>query len=90
MTPQQVVGDGNCLYRSVSLAAYGTEKYRLNSRLCMVLEMLENSIYYNINSRNFQDMIKDDRIIQVSFKEFCVNSSSLYAYADMICLFCVE
>ena len=46
MIPVRIAGDGNCLYRAVSLVMYGTEKRHLELRLRCALELSQNAEYY--------------------------------------------
>ena len=45
-TPLSVVGDGNCLSRSISLALYGNEDKHMLLRLLTALEIADNPDYY--------------------------------------------
>ena len=44
--PYEVYGDGNCLFRSASLLATGTEKYHLELRLRSVVELVLHSEFH--------------------------------------------
>ena len=46
-SPRQVVGDGNCLYRAVSLAMYGTESLHIYVRLLTSIELILHADTYN-------------------------------------------
>ena len=46
-SPRQVVGDGNCLYRAVSLALYGTESLHIYVRLLTSIELTLHPDTYN-------------------------------------------
>ncbi|GFS09746.1 hypothetical protein ElyMa_006630500 [Elysia marginata] len=45
--PIRVAGDGNCLFRAVSLALYGTEEFHDTIRLLSAIEMIENRPHYD-------------------------------------------
>ena len=45
--PLQFVGDGNCLYRSVSLAMTGTQGYHSLLRLMVALVLILNRLSYD-------------------------------------------
>jgi len=44
------VGDGNCLYRAVSLAIYGTQAYHHYLRICTSMEPTEHCDVYDVSS----------------------------------------
>mmetsp|Transcript_96741 Transcript_96741/g.144858 ORF Transcript_96741/g.144858 Transcript_96741/m.144858 type:complete len:138 (-) Transcript_96741:98-511(-) len=41
-----VIGDGNCLFRCVSLILWGTENHHQELRLLMFVELREHFVYY--------------------------------------------
>ena len=45
-TPIKVAGDGNCLYRAISILMCGNENQHLELRLRCVLELAQNPEYY--------------------------------------------
>jgi len=47
--PYAVAGDGNCCYRAVSLALYGTEAHHLHVRTLAAIEMLSHRANYDIS-----------------------------------------
>jgi len=49
--PCDVGIDGNCLFRSVSLALYGTESFCMALRVLCLIEVLLNSGLYDTESR---------------------------------------
>ena len=46
LTPIKVAGDGNCLYRAISILMCGNENQHLELRLRCVLELAQNPEYY--------------------------------------------
>lgn len=44
--PVKIVGDGNCLFRSFSLAVFGTESYHLEMRTRAIVELICHSYHY--------------------------------------------
>lgn len=49
--PKAIAGDGNCLFRSASVIAYGNESHHIEMRLRTSIELLTNLEYYlNTNS----------------------------------------
>ena len=61
--PEKVYGDGNCLYRAVSRLLYGDEGHHLLIRLLSCIEMVTNPLFYDNSSRNYKDLIQDDRVV---------------------------
>jgi hypothetical protein len=45
--PVRVKGDGNCLYQSVSLAVFGTEKFHITLRALTVYVLINNFIFFS-------------------------------------------
>ncbi|XP_078674699.1 uncharacterized protein LOC144912839 [Branchiostoma floridae x Branchiostoma belcheri] len=68
-TPLAVYGDGNCLYRALSRAMYGTETYHILLRLLVTLEIVENRRYYDVDAPDYIDLIQDDRLVDASYEE---------------------
>ena len=66
--PLQVTGDGNCLYRSVSLAMTGTQDYHSLLRLMVALEMILNRSSYD-TKRKYNDFLNDTRIVTSDYKK---------------------
>jgi len=59
-----VAGDGNCLYRSVSLllyGVYGTDSYHELLRLTTAVEILSNQQWYDTKHPNCRCPFKDER-----------------------------
>jgi len=60
--PVDVAGDGNCLFRAVSAALYGTEAYHSQLRLLAAIEVLMNCDLYDNTSGNYYEQYRvDDR-----------------------------
>ena len=62
------VGDGNCLYRTVSLRLFGNEEGHLKLRFLTALEMMRYPEYYDMENRNYKGQLIDDRIITSDYK----------------------
>mgnify|MGYP000751363744 FL=1 len=46
LTPVKVYGDGNCLFRSISLALYGSESHHIECRVRTIVELTSNFQLY--------------------------------------------
>ena len=55
--PLEIKGDGNCLYRAVSLALFATEDHHLRVRYCIALEIIGHPECYDNRHRLFTDLI---------------------------------
>ena len=55
-----------------------------------MLEILENSNFYNMNLNDYEDLIKDSRIITPNFDELCRSGSCCGSYVDMICIYALS
>jgi hypothetical protein len=60
MSPRATLGDGNCAYRALSLALYGTQNYHVYARLLTACEIIENLTAYDRSLQTF--VLKDDRV----------------------------
>ena len=61
--PLCVTGDGNCLFRAVSLALYGTENYHVIIRTLAAIELIENRRQYDYEHEQFVDHFNDERLV---------------------------
>jgi len=52
-SPRAVSSDGNCFYRAMSLALYGTEQYHRYLRVKTALEMIANPALYTRDNPTF-------------------------------------
>jgi len=64
--PAQVVGDGNCLFRSISLSLYGTEDVHDHLRLLASIEVLLNPGVYDRTGDAYYQPYKEDDGVWVS------------------------
>ena len=61
--PLSILGDGNCLYRAISRALYGTERYHNHIRLLTACEIAKHREYYDTSAADYVDLIKDPSIV---------------------------
>ena len=80
--PLQVTGDGNCLYRSVSLAMTGTQDYHSLLRLMVALELILNRSSYD-TKRKYNDFLNDTRIVTSDYKELVADAMIDKTFAEM-------
>ena len=60
-TPVETFGDGNCLYRALSLALTGSQDFHICIRLLTSLEILQYRHHYDANCRGYVDRINNVR-----------------------------
>ena len=87
-SPRDVSGDGNCMYRAISLSLFGDQSHHVQLRLLTALEMLENSKYYNSQHPKFADLINDVRVVTPPYTDNYVRQ--LGCYSDLINLFALS
>ena len=82
-TPMRVGADGNCMYRAVSRGIYGHEDAHLMLRLLTTLELLEHRRYYDPESPDHVDLIKDPRIVTAPYTQALADAATPGHYSDM-------
>ena len=89
-TPLAVQGDGNYMYRAVSLASFGTEKYHLLLRLRAAIEMVEHPTAYDSTASGYKDFIGDRRVVTPTYKELISAVVTEGSYADLHHIYAVS
>ena len=87
-TPLATVADGNCAYRAVSLAMFGTEDQHTYVRLMAVIEIPENSQRYDIKSPSFS--VQDNRIATSQYPILVKDVSTTGNYTEMVHLYAIS
>jgi len=83
--PLMVAGDGNCLYRSVSLLLYGTDSYHELLRLTTAAEILSNQQWYDTKHPNCRRPFKDERrLFLPQYQQLCADTATDGAYSNML------
>ena len=82
-SPRSTVGDGNCMYRAISLGLYGTESYHILIRLLTALEMLENPGLYDERQPEHQAVFGDPGIVTPPYPELIKDVVTLSAFSDI-------
>jgi len=62
-TPLAVYGDGNCLFRAVSLGLYGTEERHVELRAKAAIEIATQQEWYDKANKQFCASFKDDPFV---------------------------
>lgn len=80
--PLLTVGDGNCLYRAVSLALTGSEQYHVLLRLLTALELINNRSYYDTKKAH-NNFLHDIRIVTSEYNKLLKDCVQLNSYSEM-------
>ena len=62
-SPRNVAGDGDCMYRAISLGTFDTEDYHLYLRLATAIEIIVHRQSYDVQAREYSGEIRDPCII---------------------------
>jgi len=62
-TPVEIDGDGNCMFRAVSLAVFGTQKHHLQLRLRTCLEVGQQRPLYDKDDSACHELLRRDTLI---------------------------
>ena len=87
-SPRAVGSDGNCFYRSISLALYGTETYHTYLRVLTAIEICKNPATYNADSTDFVG--NGLPIFTPDYRQLLRDTVSNGAYSEMIHLFALS
>lgn len=83
--PISVVGDGNCLFRAISLLVYGNECHHLHLRLLSAIEVIMNRELYDSSSSHYYAPFAADPFLLVSPYNILVRDiCKLNTYCDML------
>ena len=62
-SPRNVAGDGNCMYRAISLGIFNTEDHHLYLRLATAIEIIFHRQSYDVQAREYSGELRDPCII---------------------------
>jgi len=83
-SPADVAGDGNCLFRAVSVALYGRETMHSHLRLLSAIEALMNSAFYDQHSASYYAPYKaDECLVLTDYQAFVSDIVQNGAFSDM-------
>ena len=89
--PALVEGDGNCFFRSVSLALFGSENYHPQLRLLASIEALTNKELYDCDGADFYTPFRvDDRLVLPGFELFITDLVKDKSAVDMLAVLCTS
>ena len=90
LQPLNTRGDGNCLYRAVSLAISGSQKYYVKLKTLTALEIILNRSHYDTSSRQYNDIIKDDRVVTSMFNYLVTSAVKDGMYSELLHLYALS
>lgn len=83
--PCYVAGDGNCLYRALSLALYGRQDVHTHLRLLTAIEVLLNQSFYDSTSQSYYEPYKvDGSLMLYSYEALLESTITNGSYSDML------
>lgn len=80
--PLTTIGDGNCLYRAVSLAVTGSQEHHNLLRLKTALELILNRQSYDTKRKN-NDFLHDTRIVTSQYQKLVIDAVTDKTYSEM-------
>jgi len=88
--PLRTAGDGNCLYRSVSLL-YGTDSYHGLLSLKTAVEVMSNEHFYNMETSACKCPFKDEvALVLPSYEQLCFDTATDGTYADILTVYALS
>ena len=79
---RRVYGDGNCLYRAVSSALFGSESHHLLLRLLTTIEIACHRHIYDITDH--QCILNDNRVVSSTYHDLLMSAVKPCRYAEML------
>lgn len=87
--PLRTQGDGNCLYRAISLALSGSEEHHVLLRLLVSLELIINRSSYDTKKKN-NDFLKDSRIVTSDYNKLVTDAVTINSFSEMAHIYAVS
>jgi len=84
--PRSTYGDGNCLYRAVSLALYGTEEHHEYVRLRTAIELMTYHDTYDIAD----GILSSSAVAPASYSRLLKDAVTLGEYAELAHIYAVS
>lgn len=89
-SPRAARGDGNCMYRAVSLGLFSVQQHHEYLRLIAAFEIIENPDTYDVSSATYEQTITDNRVLCSSYAELIKTVTTVGAYAEMLHIYAVS
>jgi len=82
--PLKTGADGNCLYRAISAACFGSEDHHILLRILTILEMAEHPTWYDTKNKNYCSPFRNNPwFILGDYESYLCRTASLGSYSDM-------
>jgi len=91
-TPIYIEGDGNCMFRAVSQAVFGSQEYHMQLRLLACLEVGTHRPTYDKSNPACHELLKRDTLVPPPFDELWQEMTALgesCCYVALLALSCV-
>ena len=89
-SPRVIYGDGNCLYRAVSLSLYGTQDHHDHLRLLVAIEIAKRRQLYDSDNPACRSMVSDARALIPPYYDVLLSAARYATSAEMIHIFAVS
>ena len=89
-SPRAVCGDGNCCYRAVSLALFGTQQHHLHVRLLTAIEMMLYPMYYDIRAADYAGNLASSLVDSSSYSQLMTDVLTPGGYAELMHIYAIS
>ena len=83
-TPISVQGDGNCFYRALSLAFWGTQEHHEQLRLRIAIEMMLHRDHYDCDSATFKAKLPNPEIVTPKYLQVLKTAAGWGHFTEMV------
>ena len=87
--PLETLGDGNCLYRAVSLALTDSQEHHSLNRLLSAIELIQNRQYYDTKKKH-NDFLNDTRIVISNYDKLVSDALTDRCYSEMAHIYAIS
>ena len=83
-SPRAVIGDGNCMFRAISLAMYGTQDHHILLRLLVAIEIAQNRRFYDNEKPECKQMVSDEKVFIPHYYDVLLSAVRPGTYTELI------
>ncbi len=87
-SPRSIIGDGNCLYRTVSLGLYGTQNYHEYLRIIASIELTTNKGTYD--GHDTSELFTNCLVPISNYEELLTACKTSHFYSEMAHIYCLS
>jgi len=88
--PIATSGDGNCLYRTISLAITGNQTHHVQLRVLCAIEMILNRHFYDISQRKYVDQIQDIRVVCSDYQNLLKSTVNINKFSEILNMYALS